>query len=58
MNEHEKALVDNLAMLVRRMAYRLRKHTEHVEDNRLAGQATEFLRGAGLQGSALREDES
>ena len=54
MNGHEQALVNNLAMLVKRMAHRLSKHKEHVEDAKLAAQAIEFLRVNALLGSMLR----
>ena len=44
----DEALTANLAMLIKRMALRLRKHKEHVEDERLAIQAEEFLQANGL----------
>ena len=45
---HRQALVDNLAMLIKRMVYRLRKHAQHVADSKLADQAEQFLQANGM----------
>lgn len=47
-------MVDNLAMLCRRLAHRLSKQPE---GRGLAGQAMKFLIKHGLQGSPLRDDD-
>ena len=44
--------LDDLAMIVRRLIHRLRKHEP---DSPLARTATDYLRRKGLQGSPLRE---
>ena len=54
-SQHQNALVINLSALVARMARRLRKHKEHVEDHNLAEAAENYLRANGLLGSILRE---
>jgi hypothetical protein len=47
-------VIKNLAMLVRRLCHRLNKHEP---DSKIIDQALGYLRGEGLEGSALRDDD-
>ena len=53
---HREAFIDNLCMLIARLAHRLKAHKEHVDDDKLAAEAMEFLRCNGRNGSPLRDD--
>jgi hypothetical protein len=47
-------VIKNLAMLVRRLCYRLNKHEPQ---SKIIDQSLSYLRGEGLEGSILRESE-
>ena len=47
-------VIKNLAALVRRLCHRLNKHEP---DSKIVDQALGYLRGEGLQGSVLRDDD-
>ena len=53
---HREAFIDNLCMLIARLAHRLKANKEHVDDDKLAAEAMQFLRCNGRNGSPLRQD--
>jgi hypothetical protein len=54
--ERDAVIIDNLAMMLRRMIWMASKETGDTSMKVLAGKARELLRSYGLEGSVLREE--